>query len=188
MHPIDGQSPQPLMSDAYGSGAVVVPGRAPATSPASSGAALAGWLLLCVGGGALIGLVSNGGESAWYATLRTPVWNPPTWLFGPVWTTLYALMAVAAWLVWRRGGWVQQRPALTVFLAQLLANFAWSPFFFTAQRPGLALADIVLLWLLIVVTAWAFARVDRRAAWLLAPYLAWVTYAATLNAAIVALN
>jgi len=176
------------MSDTYVSGAVVVPGLAPATSTASSGAALAGWLLLCVGGGALIGLVSNGGESAWYATLRAPAWNPPTWLFGPVWTALYALMAVAAWLVWRRGGWDEQRPVLTVFLAQLLANFAWSPFFFTAQRPGLALADIVLLWLLIVVTLWAFARVDRRAAWLLVPYLVWVSYAATLNAAIVAMN
>lgn len=189
MHPRHGQPPQAYTSEPFVSGAVVAPAvHGLSTAPASSGGALAGWLMLCVGGGAFIGLVSNGGESAWYASLNTPAWNPPTWLFAPVWTTLYALMAVAAWRVWRRGGWALQRPVLTVFLAQLLANFAWSPFFFYAQRPALALADIVLLWLLIAVTMWAFARVDRLSAWLLAPYLAWVSYALSLNAAIVALN
>ncbi len=165
-------------------------GRTEAASAPSGGDffVLVGWLLLCVGGGALIGILSNGGDSLWYATLRKPGWNPPSWLFAPVWTALYLLMAVAAWRVWRHGGWERRRPELSVFLAQLLANFSWSLFFFVAQRPALALADIAVLWLLIVVTAWGFARVDRPAAWLLLPYLVWVTYAATLNGAIVALN
>ena len=189
MHPRHGFPPHPSNSETFARGTVVTHhAHAAPGAPASSAGALAGWLLLCVGGGTLLGLVTPGGDSPWYATLDKPGWNPPNWVFAPVWTTLYALMAVAAWLVWRRGGWEHQRPALTVFLAQLVANFAWSPLFFTAQRPGLALADIILLWLLIVTTMWAFARIERRAAWLLAPYLVWVSYALSLNAAVVALN
>lgn len=149
---------------------------------------LVGWILVCAGGGALIGLVSNGAADPWYLALRKPSWNPPSWLFAPVWTTLYVLMAVAAWRVWRHGGWMRQRPVLTIFLVQLAANFAWSPLFFSARWPALAMADLVLLWLLLVLTLWAFVRVDRRAGWLLAPYLAWVSFAAALNGAIVALN
>ncbi len=161
-----------------------------ATMPAGAGswAALAGWMLLCVGGGSVVGLVSNGATDPWYLALRKPSWNPPAWVFAPVWTTLYLLMAVAAWRVWRHGGWARQRPVLTVFLAQLVANLAWSPLFFSAHWPALALADLALLWLLVVTTLWAFAGVDRWAARLLTPYLAWITFAGALNAAIVALN
>lgn len=166
----------------------VLPVSSVDAAPRGSWLALAGWLLLCVGGGTAIGLVSNGALDPWYVALRKPAWNPPSWVFAPVWTTLYVLMAVAAWRVWRHGGWDRQRPALTVFLAQLAANFAWSPLFFSAHWPALALADLGLLWLLVVTTMWAFARVDRVAAWLLAPYLAWVSFAGALNAAIVALN
>lgn len=97
-------------------------------------------------------------------------------------------MGVSAWLVWRRGGWGAQRTPLTTFVVQLAFNFSWSFFFFGMQRIGLALADIVLLWIAIVVTLALFARVDRLAGWLLAPYLAWVTFATALNAAIFAAN
>jgi benzodiazapine receptor len=146
------------------------------------------WLVLCVGGGALVGATSASGDTEWYRSLVKPPWNPPSWVFGPVWTTLYALMAVAAWRIWKRGGFDANRPALRLFLLQLLFNFAWSFVFFKFQRIDLALVEIGCLWILIVLTIRAFARIDKPAAWLLVPYLAWVTYAATLNAAIYMLN
>lgn len=146
------------------------------------------WLLLCVGGGALVGITSASGDTEWYRSLTKPAWNPPTWVFGPVWTILYALMAVAAWRIWKRGGFAAQHAPLRLFLLQLTLNFAWSFLFFTFRQMELALAEIVLLWVLIVMTIRAFAGVDRPAAWLLAPYLCWVTYAATLNAAFAVLN
>jgi benzodiazapine receptor len=145
---------------------------------------LMAWLAACVGGGALVGAVTAGGESAWYASLDKPPWTPPGWVFAPVWTALYAAMGVAAWLVWRRGSWRAQATPLAAFLVQLALNFAWSLIFFGLQRPGWALADIAALWVLIAVTIRLFARVDRRAAWLLAPYLAWVTFAMALNGSI----
>lgn len=149
---------------------------------------LIGWLALCVGGGALIGVVTSGGGDPWYLALNKPTWNPPSWVFGPVWTTLYALMGTAAWRVWRRGGWSAHATALGLFVAQLALNFAWSFLFFTMQQPVTALADIVALLLTLVLTAWAFFNVDRLAAWLLMPYLAWVSFATVLNATIVAMN
>ncbi|MBM3878024.1 MAG: tryptophan-rich sensory protein [Verrucomicrobia bacterium] len=126
-----------------------------------------------------LGIFAMPGE--WYASLRKPSWNPPGWIFGPVWTALYAMMAVAAWLVWRRGGFAAQRRALTMFLVQLALNAAWTPLFFGLHWPGVAFAEIVLLWLAIVATLFAFRPVSRVAAWLLVPYLAWVSFAAVLN-------
>ncbi|MCU0784896.1 MAG: tryptophan-rich sensory protein [Verrucomicrobia bacterium] len=117
----------------------------------------------------------------WYATLKKPSWNPPGWIFGPVWTALYTMMAVAAWLVWKRGGFVAQRRPLLIFLAQLALNALWTPLFFGLHRPGLAFAEIVLLWLAIAATIPTFWRVSSLAAWLLVPYLAWVSFAAVLN-------
>ena len=117
----------------------------------------------------------------WYTLLRKPSWNPPGWVFGPVWTLLYSMMAVAAWRVWRSGGWSMQRGPLTWFLVQLALNAAWTPLFFGLHRPALAFADIVLLWLAIAMTLAAFLRVHRSAAWLLVPYFAWVNFAAVLN-------
>lgn len=146
------------------------------------------WLALCVGGGALIGLTSAGGDSPWYQALDRPSFTPPSWIFAPVWTTLYALMAVAAWRVWRQGGWAANRVALTLFLLQLAANFVWSPLFFNAHAIELALADLLLLWALLVMTISVFHRRDRTAAWLLLPYLAWVSFAGVLNTAFVVLN
>jgi len=132
-----------------------------------------------VAAAALIGGLGVAGTSAEYQSLNQPSWAPPSWLFGPVWTVLYALMAVAGWLVWRRVGWTA---ALTVYAAQLVLNAAWTPVFFGAGRYGLALVDIVLLWFLIGATVWLFRPVSRVAAALLLPYWAWVTFATALNA------
>jgi benzodiazapine receptor len=139
---------------------------------------LVGWIALCFVAAA-VGAFAL--PDAWYASLHKPSWNPPGWVFGPVWTLLYTMMAVAAWLVWRRGGFVMQRGPLTWFLVQLALNAAWSPLFFGLHQPGLALVDIVLLWLAIAATIAAFGRVYRGAAWLLAPYLLWVSFASVLN-------
>lgn len=162
-----------------------LPGERRATSPS---AALAGWLLLTMGSGVLVGLTSDGGASPWYASLDKAPWNPPSWVFAPVWTLLYAAMGVAAWLVWRDGGWQRQGAALFLFVAQLTLNLAWSPLFFDAQRPGLALIDMTALFVLLALTIRAFARVRVLAAALLVPYLLWIAFAFTLNAWIVRAN
>lgn len=146
---------------------------------------LAGWLALCFSAAGLGGLFMPG---EWYAQLRKPSWNPPAWIFGPVWTALYTMMAVAAWLVWRRGGFAVQRVSLGVFLLQLLLNALWSPLFFGLHNPALAFAEIVLLWLAIISTLLVFWKARRGAGLLLVPYLAWVTLAAVLNFTLWRLN
>jgi len=126
---------------------------------------------------------------AWYASLVHPALNPPAWVFAPVWTTLYILMGVAAFLVWRRGlGWREIRAALGLFSVQLVLNTLWSVLFFGLHSPGAALIDIVFLWLAIVATMIAFAKISRAAMYLLAPYLLWVSFAMYLNCAIWLLN
>jgi translocator protein len=147
--------------------------------------ALVGWLALCYSAASL-GAVFMPGE--WYAALKKPSWNPPAWIFGPVWTALYAMMAVAAWLVWKRGGWAKQRGPLMLFLVQLALNAAWTPLFFGLHWTGVACAEIVLLWLAIAATLATFRPVSRAAAWLLAPYLLWVGFATMLNFALWRLN
>lgn len=139
---------------------------------------LAGFLLLTFCAPAL-GVFGMPGE--WYAALRKPSWNPPPWIFGPVWTLLYSLMAVAAWLVWKQGGWRHQGRPLGLYLLQLVLNAAWTPLFFGLHRPDLALIDILLLLAAIVLTMVAFSRVSRTAVLLLVPYLAWGSFAACLN-------
>lgn len=147
--------------------------------------ALGGWLLLCFTAAGTGTFVSTGG---WYVALQKPSWNPPAWVFGPAWTLLYILMAVAAWLVWREGGWKAQARPLAWFLVQWLLNALWTPLFFGLHRPGLAFAEIILLWLAIAATLAAFWRVRKGAGLLLVPYLAWVTFAAALNFTIWRLN
>ena len=147
--------------------------------------ALVGWLALSFAASGTAVFVSIGG---WYAELNKPSWNPPAWVFGPVWTLLYAMMAVAAWLVWRKGGWREQGRALGLFLLQWLLNALWTPVFFGMHRPGLAFAEIILLWLVLAATLRSFWRVRKAAGVLLAPYLAWVSFAAVLNSAIWWLN
>ncbi len=124
----------------------------------------------------------------WYASLVKPQWNPPGWYFAPVWSALYVMMAVAAWRVWQRGGWRAQRRPLGFFLVQLVLNALWTPLFFGGHEMGLALAEMILLWLAIVGTVRAFWSVNRMAAWLLVPYLAWVSFAAFLNFTLWRLN
>ena len=146
---------------------------------------LAFFLVLCFLAAAL-GTLFMPGE--WYTGLRKPAWNPPGWVFGPVWTLLYIMMAVAAALVWQCGGFVRRRLPLGLFLAQLLLNAIWTPLFFGLRSPALGFADICLLWLMLLATIAAFRRVRAAAAVLLLPYLAWVTFAAVLNLAIWRLN
>jgi translocator protein len=124
----------------------------------------------------------------WYSNLNKPVWNPPGWIFGPVWTVLYLLMAVAAWLVWRRFGLSGAAVPLAIFAVQLVLNLAWSIIFFGRNNIGMALADIVLLWLAIILTILAFRQSNALAAWLLIPYLVWVTFASVLNFSIWNMN
>ncbi len=124
----------------------------------------------------------------WYETLNKPSWTPPNWVFGPVWTTLYILMGVAAWLVWRRGGFAAAALPLSLFLVQLALNAAWSGIFFSWHRPGLAFLEIVILWFAILATLVLFWREKPAAGWLLVPYWLWVGYAAALNGAIWRMN
>lgn len=158
----------------------------PAAARGTAGGALAVFLVLCIGGGAASGLATPPGE--WYASIAKPSWTPPGWLFGPVWTALYAMMGVAAWLLWRRRADRTARRALACFAVQLALNFAWTPAFFGLRSPGLALAIIVALLGAIAATVVASWRASRAAAWLLVPYLAWVGFATALNAAIWRLN
>ena len=146
---------------------------------------LIAWLTLCFLAAGVGGLFVPG---EWYAALNKPSWNPPGWLFGPVWSALYAMMAVSAWLVWKRGGFRIHLAPLRVFLVQLVLNACWSPLFFGLKRPGLAFFEIIVLWMAIIATAVAFSRVNRTAALLLVPYLAWVTFAAALNFALWQMN
>lgn len=125
------------------------------------------------------------GPGDWYAGLNKPSWNPPGWLFGPVWAALYTLMAVAAWLVWKRAG--LSRP-LAFYGAQLALNAAWTPLFFGARQMGWALFEILLLWLAVAFTLRAFRRVHAAAGALLLPYLAWVSFATFLNFTLWRLN
>jgi benzodiazapine receptor len=125
---------------------------------------------------------------AWYASLVKPSWNPPNYLFGPVWSVLYVLMAVAAWLVWRKAGFSGAGPALVLFVVQLALNALWSYLFFGQHRPDLAFFDIVVLWAAIVIVAALFWRVDPVAGGLMVPYLAWVSFASYLNFTLWRLN
>jgi translocator protein len=148
-------------------------------------AGLAGWLVISFVP-AWFGQQFTAPE--WYQQLDRPGWAPPSWIFGPVWTTLYALMGISAWLVWVERGFRAGAVALGLFLLQLVANGAWSWIFFGLQRMDLALIEIVVLWVLILATILAFWRIHRLAAVLLLPYLAWVSFATALNAALWQMN
>lgn len=126
------------------------------------------------------------GES--YLQLQKPSWTPPGYLFGPVWSILYLSMGIAAWLVWRRAGLLKAKLALSLFAVQLILNGAWSWIFFGLHQPGLAFAEILVLWSMILVTMIAFWRVNRYAGMLFLPYIAWVSFAAILNYFIWQLN
>ncbi|MGB3938036.1 MAG: TspO/MBR family protein [Burkholderiales bacterium] len=150
-------------------------------------AALAGFVLLCLAVGAAGGLATATSVDTWYPTLAKPAFNPPNWVFGPVWTTLYLLMALAAWRVWRSGA-AGARLALGAWALQLALNLCWSLVFFGLQQIGAALAEILVLLAAILLTAFLSWRIDRLAGALYVPYLAWVAFATVLNAALWRLN
>jgi len=141
------------------------------------------FLALVLGGGLVLGFLTAPG--GWYAGISKPAFNPPAWFFGPVWTVLYVLIAVAGWRVWQRDhlGW-----AMKVWWAQLVLNFLWTPVFFGAHQIGLALVVILLMLAAILAFIAAAWRLDRVAAWLFVPYAAWVAFASVLNGSIWALN
>jgi len=124
---------------------------------------------------------------SWYQTIQKPSWNPPNWIFGPVWTTLYVLMGISLFLVWRSTTF-QKGVAIILFSIQLVLNFFWSFIFFKQHQIGFAFAEILALWLMILLTIFAFGRINKLAAWLLVPYISWVSFAAILNFTIWQLN
>ena len=149
---------------------------------------LATSILICFAAAGLGSVVTTSKIPNWYADLTKPVWTPPGWLFGPVWTALYLGMAIAAWLVWRKRGIGAAKLPLALFAIQLTLNSLWSVLFFGFQQPGMALIDILLLWCAILATLIAFWRHSTLAGLLLVPYLAWVSFAVALNWAIWRLN
>lgn len=150
--------------------------------------ALALFVAACLLTGAIGGFATASSVETWLPGLNKPSWNPPNSVFGPVWTLLYLMMAVAAWLVWRRREQSSIRTSMLLFGIQLALNAGWSIVFFGLRQPGLAVIEIVLLWLAIAATLRAFARVSVPAALLLVPYLGWVSFASALNFAIWRLN
>jgi translocator protein len=159
-----------------------------APRPRDGWLALVGWILLLLGLGTATGVLF--GPDQWYTMLLKPTWNPPSWLFGPVWTALYVMMAVALWLVRREpdvDASTRQR-ALAMFAVQFLLNLAWTPLFFGLRSPGLAFVEICLLWIALLSTMLAFGRVRALAGYLLLPYLLWVSFALVLNGTIWLMN
>ena len=148
---------------------------------------LAAWLVVCLVAGG-VGAAASVQAADFYAQLARPSWAPPSALFGPVWTVLYILMALAAWQVWRVGGFRAARRALSLFLIQLALNALWSWLFFGWHLGRLAFADIVVLWALILATTVAFKRHGGAAMALMLPYLLWVSFATALNFAVWKLN
>jgi tryptophan-rich sensory protein len=145
------------------------------------------WIALCFSAAGIGGRWTAGELGGWYRTLARPAIAPPNWVFGPVWTLLYAMMAVAAWRVWMTGA-PGRGLALGLFVLQLALNLAWSWIFFHRHAIGAALIEIAVLWAMIGLTTLAFGRVDPLAAWLMVPYLAWVSFATALNGVFWKLN
>lgn len=161
------------------------PGRAPLTP--RTWLALAGWLAIAFVAAA-VGSIASVQAPQFYAQLTQPAWAPPAWLFGPVWSALYAMMGISAWLVWREPAGALRRRALWLFAIQLALNALWSWLFFQWHQGAWALADIGLLWCCVTATLVAFWRLRPLAGALLVPYLAWITFAAALNFTVWRLN
>ncbi len=139
--------------------------------------------------GAISGLFTASGVKGWYVSAVKPAFNPPNWIFGPVWTILYIMMGIALYLVWKVAADKQlKKTAIILFAVQLALNFCWSFIFFKMQEPGWAFAEILLLWLMILLTIIWFGKISSTAAWLLVPYICWVSFASVLNFSIWQLN
>ena len=155
---------------------------------ARSVAEVVGFLLICFAAGAIGSAFTARAIPDWYVGLRKPTWTPPDWVFGPVWSALYLMMGLAAWLVWRKAGWTGATTALALFGVQLVLNVLWSALFFGLRAPGAAFVEIVILWAMIAATLVAFWQVTPLAGALFVPYLAWVAFAAALNLAVWRMN
>lgn len=149
-------------------------------TPLKQGVGLIAWLLVSFAAAAIGGFASANSEG-FYEKLSRPVWAPPGWLFAPVWTVLYIMMGIAAWLVWRERGFNGAAGALTLFGIQLATNALWTWLFFAWRQGAWSFIEILLLWALIVATIVAFWRIRPLAGAMLLPYLAWVTFAAALT-------
>lgn len=146
-------------------------------------------ILICESIGIISGLIANTGINPWFDTLHKPLWNPPAFLFAPVWTLLYLLMGISLWLIWKSNTpSPQKNNAIILFSLQLFFNFWWSIIFFKFQSPGFALVDIILMLNLILFTILSFSKISKLAAWLLVPYIVWVSFATILNFTIWILN
>ena len=146
-------------------------------------------IILCEAVGIISGLLASANNNLWFDTLNKPSWNPPAYLFGPVWTTLYLLMGISLALVWKnKATELNKHNAYFLFAIQLFLNFWWSIFFFYFHSPALALVDIILMVITIIFTIFSFSNFSKSAAWLLLPYIAWVSFAAILNFTIWNLN
>lgn len=144
--------------------------------------------VVCLLLGSASGLSTAGEISTWYQTINKPTWNPPSWIFGPMWTTLYLMIGCAIGRIWHQRQSAERKSAIGFFIAQLILNLAWTPVFFGLHKIGFALAIIVTLVVLIVMTIKAFNSLDKTAALLMIPYLLWVSFASFLNYTIFTLN
>ncbi|CAN5307395.1 tryptophan-rich sensory protein [soil metagenome] len=146
-------------------------------------------ILACLILGGLSGISTTSAITGWYTTLIKPAFNPPNWIFGPAWTLLYILMGISFALIWNKG-WEKKevKNALGIFIIQLVLNLIWSVLFFAMQNPAIAFIDIIILWMLIFLTIKKFFPINKIAAYLLIPYLLWVSFATLLNASIWYLN
>lgn len=144
-------------------------------------------ILICVVLGSLGGLFTISEIKDWYSTIQKPSWNPPNWIFGPVWTTLYTLMGISFGIIISSSGSEKKRSA-TLFIIQFIFNLLWSYIFFNQHMIGLALLDIILMWVFILLTIFSFSKTSRLAAILMVPYISWVSFAGILNFTIYRLN
>ena len=146
------------------------------------------FILICLAVGGIGSIFTSSSVSTWYTTLNQPSFNPPNWVFAPVWNILFILMGYAWYLIWQSKKTKQRRIAILIFILQLLLNILWSALFFGARNPLYALIEIFILWIVICITIIAFWKINKTAGILLLPYIAWVTFATILNFAYVLLN
>lgn len=146
-------------------------------------------IIICLGAGFVGSFFTSSAIDNWYAEIIKPVFNPPNWIFAPMWTILYILMGIAAAIIWSKGFDNKAvKIALLIFVVHLVLNILWSVFFFGMQNPALAFVSIVVLWLMIALLIYLFYQIDHRAGYLLVPYILWVSFAAVLNFSIWQLN
>lgn len=145
-------------------------------------------LIATIGIGSLGGIFTIAEIPTWYAGLNKPSFNPPNWLFGPVWTSLYTMMGIAIYLVWKQPETEIRKKAIQLFIVQFVLNFFWSIIFFSLHSIGAALIEIIVMWIFILLTIIQFSKLSKPAAWLLVPYIAWVSFATLLTASIWKLN